>query len=300
MIKSETGLATVVSLSSLPKPTNRRGNFLEGQTVYLPVKNYIIMEENMKNKTIVVVGLILIAGVLSACAGVASAQSLAPAAQQAQATSTPRSVIVSGTGKVYLTPDIAYVTIGVHTEGKDAGQAVTSNNTKSKAVSDALKALGVDPKDIQTTNFSIYPQQQYDPQGKATGEIIYMVDNSVMVTVRDLSKIGDVLDAVVKAGANSISGIQYDVADREKALAQARSLAVADAQNQANQLAKAAGVTLGEVVTINSSSTTPTPMYDVKGIGGGGAAVAAAAPTVPVSAGQLVVIVNVDMVFGIQ
>lgn len=255
----------------------------------------------MKNKTIVVVGLILIAGtVLSACAGVASAQSLAPAAQQAQATSTPRTVIVSGTGKVYLTPDIAYVTIGVHTEGKDAGQAVTSNNTKAKSVSDALKALGVDAKDIQTTNFSIYPQQQYDPQGKATGEIIYMVDNSVMVTVRDLSKIGTVLDAVVKAGANSISGIQYDVADREKALTEARKLAVADAQNQAGELARAAGVTLGAVQTINSSSTTPTPMYDVKAYGVGGGAAQVAAPTVPISAGQLVVIVNVDMVFGIQ
>jgi uncharacterized protein YggE len=193
-----------------------------------------------------------------------------------------------------------YVTIGVHTEGKDAGAAVTSNNAKSKSVSDALKALGVDAKDIQTTNFSIYPQQQYDPQGKATGEITYMVDNSVMVTVRDLSKIGTVLDAVVKAGANSISGIQYDVADRQKALSDARKLAVADAEKQAGELATAAGVTLGPVQNISSNTTSsPIPMYDVKGVGGGGA-MAAAAPSVPVSAGQLVVIVDVGMVFAIQ
>jgi len=255
----------------------------------------------MKNKIIITVSLILIVAVLSACAGVASAQSLAPAAQQGQATPPPRTINVSGTGKVYLTPDIAYVTIGVHTEGKDAGQAVTSNNTKSKSVSDVLKALGVDAKDIQTTNFSIYPQQQYDPQGKVTGEITYMVDNSVMVTVRDLSKIGTVLDAVVKAGANSISGIQYDVADREKALSEARKLAVANAQNQAGELAKAAGVTLGPVQTISSNtSNSPIPMYDVKGMGGGGAMSAVAPPNVPVSAGQMVVIVDVGMVFEIQ
>ena len=254
----------------------------------------------MKNKIIITVSLILMVAVLSACAGVASAQSLAPVAQQTQATTTPRTINVGGTGKVYLTPDLAYVTIGVHTEGKDAGVAVTSNNTKSKSVADALKALGVDAKDIQTTNFSIYPQQQYDPQGKTTGEITYMVDNSVMVTVRDLSKIGTVLDAVVKAGANSISGIQYDVADRQKALSDARKLAVADAQNQANELATAAGVTLGPVQNISSNTTnSPIPMYDVKGVGGGGA-MAVAAPNVPISAGQLVVIVDVGMVFAIQ
>ena len=123
---------------------------------------------------------------------------------------------VSGSGKVYLTPDIAYVTIGVHTEGYDAKKAVVRQQPQHPGSDKRLESPGDRRKDMQTTNFSIYPQQEYDDQGKPTGEIKYVVDNSVFVTVRDLEMIGDVLNQAVQSGANSISGIQFDVADRTR------------------------------------------------------------------------------------
>jgi uncharacterized protein len=250
----------------------------------------------MRNKLTLITILAVIA--ILATAGAAAAQGSSQATVAEPTGAVTRTISVNGTGKVYLTPDIAYVTIGVHTENKDAAQAVAQNNAQSVKVKEALTGMGVDAKDIQTSNFSIYPQQQYDQTGKPTGEINYVVDNQLYVTVRDLEKIGDLLDTVVKAGANNIYGIQFDVADRSKAQSEARKLAVADAQAQAQELAQAAGVTLGPVQTIStSSSQTPVPVYE-KGMGGG-AAVAAPA-TVPVSAGQMVLQADVYMVFAIQ
>jgi hypothetical protein len=250
----------------------------------------------MRTKTTLITGVLLLSFLLSGCAGAALAQEPTPAPAGESAT-TPRTVSVTGSGKVTLTPDIAYISIGVHTEGKDAAQAVASNNDQAQAVTDALQAAGIDEKDIQTTNFSIYPQQQYDTQGRPTGEITYIVDNTVFVTVRDLETVGDLLDAAVQAGANSINGIQFDVADRTKALSAARQQAMADARTQAEELAQAAGVTLGQVMTI-SSYTGGTPIPIAYGKGGGFAAAEAA--SVPVSAGQMILTVDVSVVYEIQ
>jgi uncharacterized protein YggE len=209
-----------------------------------------------------------------------------------------RTISVSGSGKTTLTPDIAYISIGVHTENKDAAKAVSENTTKSKAVIDALKGASVATEDIRTTNFSIYPQQQYDTAGKPTGEINYVVENTVYVTVRKLDTIGGLLNAAVKAGANNIGGIQFDVSDRTAALSSARKAAVADAKAQADELAKAAGVAVGDVMNISASiSNPPIPQIlyakAAPGIGGG-------EQNVPVSAGQMSVIVDVSVVYAIK
>jgi uncharacterized protein YggE len=198
-----------------------------------------------------------------------------------------------------MTPDIAYINIGVHTENKNATEAVATNTSQSEKVIEALKKLGVEEKDIQTNNFNIYPQQQYDSQGKPTGEITYIVDNTVHVTVRNLDTIGKLLDAAVKAGANTISGIQFDVADKSEALSEARQSAVISARAKAEELAEAAGVTLGEVQTINEYSggyPAPMPKYDSRGAG----AVAMAEADVPVSPGQMSITVEVNIVFEIR
>jgi uncharacterized protein YggE len=257
----------------------------------------------MKSKFFYIVSMLLIAAVLSACAGTAAAQGQTPTAAATSApasdqSANPRTLTVSGTGTAYLTPDIAYVNIGVHTENKDAALAVSGNNTNSQKVIDALKKFGIADKDIQTTNFSIYPQQQFDNQGKPTGEINYVVDNTVYVTVRDLSKIGNLLDTVVQAGANSINSIQFDVTDRTKALSDARQAAIADAKSQAQEVARAAGVTLGAVqsIDVTGGSTPPVPVYQAKGAG----AMVEAAPSVPVNPGQLTVTLNINVVYQIQ
>ena len=186
-----------------------------------------------------------------------------------------RTITVTGTGKVTLTPDIAYISIGVHTQNASAKDAVAANNSQAQAVIAAIKGFGVAEKDIQTTNFSIYPQQQYDTNGKQTG-IIYVVDNTVYVTVRDLSKLGNLLDSSVSSGANNINSIQFDVADKTGALSQARLAAVADAHKQADELTKATNVGLGQVQTISYyDSTAPITVQYAK------ADMAAAAASVP-------------------
>jgi uncharacterized protein YggE len=135
-----------------------------------------------------------------------------------------RTITVTGTGMVTLTPDIAYINIGVHSQDASASVALTDNSTKAQAIIEVIKAAGVAEKDIQTTNFSIYPQQQYDNNGNMTG-ILYVVENTVYVTVRDLSTLGSLLDATVRAGANTINSISFDLADKTAALSQARSTA---------------------------------------------------------------------------
>jgi uncharacterized protein len=253
--------------------------------------------EDQMYKKVLLIGLALLVAVATVGFGsVAATQALSPSTQTSNSSEPIRTITVTGTGKVDFTPDTASIYIGVHSEGPDAVEAVASNNQKTEAVKDALVALGVAEKDIQTTNFSIYPQPRYDDKGQPTGEITYMVDNTVYVKVRDLDKVGEILDAAVKAGANSINGISFDLEDKSTAMSEAREKAVKDANLQAQQLADAAGVSLGQVITISTSNVIPVaPIYGK----GGGASIEMAA-SVPVSPGQMTISVDVYMVYGIQ
>ena len=126
-----------------------------------------------------------------------------------------RTLSVSGNGQAYLAPDIAYIYVGVHTEKLTAAEAVAENTTQTQTVIQAIQDFGIDAKDIRTTNFSIWPMDKFDPQtGTPTGEKTYAVDNTVYVTVRDLDKLGDLLDTVVQAGANTVNSVQFDVAEQ--------------------------------------------------------------------------------------
>jgi hypothetical protein len=240
----------------------------------------------MRNKSIVLTGFLMMAFVLSACGTAVAAQGEG---------SSQRTLTVNGTGQAFLTPDIAYISVGVHTEDADAAEAVASNNANSQKVAEALEDFGIDPEDIRTTNFSIYPQQQRDQNGKLTG-VIYVVDNTVFVTLRDLDQIGDVFSAVVEAGANNINSVQFDVEDKSEALSEARQEAVEDAQIQAKELAESAGVSLGPVQNISTfSGGVPFPVIGGKG---GGAMVSEA--SVPISPGQTIITVDVNMIYEIQ
>lgn len=226
---------------------------------------------------------------LAACQAAPPVQP-APNAAAAQ----PRMISVNGTGKVYLTPDVAYVFIGVQSQDENVANALSKNNEKAQAISSKLQELGVEAKDIQTSNFNIYPVQQYNPEGQPT-TITYTVDNTVNVTVRDLTILGKLLDDVVQSGANSINGINFDILDRAKAVSEARKLAIADARSQADEIAQAAGVQIDSLQNMSVYlNDTPQPLYDNKG----GAAMAAG--QVPVAAGQLAIQVNVSASYTIK
>jgi uncharacterized protein len=239
----------------------------------------------MKTKFIFLIAVLVLGTVLTACG---------PSSITVQPQPPQRTITVTGTGKVILTPDIAYISIGAHTQNASAKDAVAENNTQTQAVIAAIKGFGVAEKDIQTTNFSIYPQQQFDADGKPTG-IVYVVDNTVYVTIRDLSKLGDLLDSTVSSGANNINSIQFDVADKTGALSQARLAAVADARKQADELTEATKVGLGEVQTISYyDSTAPVTVQYAK------ADVMLQAPSVPVQAGSMEVSTTVSIVYGLK
>jgi uncharacterized protein YggE len=168
----------------------------------------------MLRKVSFVLGFIVLAAALSACGAVQSSDKY------------PQPTInVTGNGQVYIVPDIAYINIGVHSEAEVVTDALNENNQQAQAISGVLSGMGVTAEDIQTTAFNVFPMQEYGPNGEVTNTK-YGVDNSVMVTVRDLSKLGTILDAVVQAGANTINSISFDAQDKTAAYAEARRLAV--------------------------------------------------------------------------
>lgn len=239
----------------------------------------------MRNKVIFVT-LLVAALALSACA---------PTVVSGGETVT-RQLSVTGVGEVALTPDIAYIYIGVHTEGDSASGAVDANNLQTQAVIEALKDRGgVAEEDIRTTNFSIWPSTTYDPETGQPSGTIYAVDNTVYVTVRDLDSLGELLDATIEAGANSINSIQFDVADKTEELKEARAKAVENASEMAQELAEAAGVTLGDIQSISFYDSVPYPYFDGKG--GGGYALEAA---VPIQPGQMTLMVTVNISYEIK
>ena len=237
----------------------------------------------MKTKFLFLTAVLVLGIALTACG---------PSTITVQPQPPQRTITVTGTGLVTLTPDIAYINIGVHSHDASASVALTDNSTKAQAVMDVIKAAGVADKDIQTTNFSIYPQQQFDNNGVMTG-IIYMVENTVYVTVRDLTKLGGLLDASVRAGANTINSISFDVADKTGALSQARLAAVADARKQADELTGATGVTIGDVLTISYYDiSAPVTAQGLRAMGGGDG--------VPVQAGSMQITTTVTIVYEIK
>jgi uncharacterized protein YggE len=239
----------------------------------------------MKTKSLIVFAVMVFALLLSACAPAASRQD-AP------------TLSVSGNGQAFLAPDIAYIYVGVHTEAPSAAEAVDENTTQTQALISAIQDFGIDPKDIRTSNFSIWPMDRYDPAtGAPTGEKTYVADNTVYVTVRDLESLGDLLDTAVQAGANTVNSVQFDVENKDEALKEARVDAVNNAKTQAQELADAAGLSLGEIQSI-SFVDNQYPVFDGKGGGGGG--VAAEAAAVPIQPGQLSFTVTVNVTYELK
>ena len=240
----------------------------------------------MRTKLSTLVSILVLALILSACGPSTAAQ--------------PRTLSVSGNGSVSLTPDIAYIYIGVHTDDSDLATAVSRNNTQAQALVDALKNAGVAGADIQTSNFSVYTNANGGID-KMTGQVIgngmvYSVDNTVYVTVRDLTHLGNFLNTAVASGANSINSISFDVADKTAAMAQARQKAMANASSLAAELSKTAGVTLGGIQSISYTDNSPYPYY---GMGGGGGASAPNA-SVPIQPGQTQISVTVSVTYALK
>jgi uncharacterized protein YggE len=207
--------------------------------------------------------------------------------------SLQRTLSICGTGTVAAAPDLVSITVGVTMTAPGAREALTANNVKTEQVSKFLRTSGVGPGDMQSTNISVSPQfrprRGNDP---VQPEIIgYTVRNNLHITVRDLAEFGVVLDGVVDAGANMVQGISFDVAERNALEKTAMANAVRDAFVRARNIADAAGIELGPVLTISAGGVEPAPRQFLA---------RSEAAGVPVAAGELTVRAQVLVVFAIE
>ncbi|MHB9149045.1 MAG: SIMPL domain-containing protein [Thermoleophilia bacterium] len=170
------------------------------------------------------------------------------------------SITVSGEGVIKAGPDEAILTIVVETDAAEAPLALDANSTQMTKVLDRLKAEGLDETSLQTSNVAVYPNRRWNPQtGQETVEG-YRAQNSIRVTLTDLTKVGSIFSAATEAGANNISGPEWRLAEDSAAVSQALDKAYASARAKAETLAKAAGLSLGDVLTIQESSVSMPPI----------------------------------------
>jgi len=207
---------------------------------------------------------------------------------------TKRTINVSGQGTVNAVPDIAYVTIGVITENENAKVAQQDNAEEMSKVVNAILGAGISEDDIKTTNYNISPKYNYI---KETGTSViagYSVTNQIQVTVRDVAKVGDIIDLAASNGANMSSNISFSVSDYEKYYNEALKVAVENGKKRAETIANTIGITLGVPVTINENGGYYSPVvrsvtYDLNA--------KAESVTTPIAAGIFEIKASVSMVY---
>jgi len=214
----------------------------------------------------------------------------------ALADAEPATISVTGEGKVELAPDMAMLNVGVTTEADTATAALAANSEQIAAVLARLKAAGIAERDLQTSGLALNPRYDYNSGGSAPKLDGYSASNMVTVRLRDLTILGQTLDAVVSDGANTLGGLSFGLQMPDAATDEARRRAVADAARKANLYAEAAGVKLGPVVSIteqggNFPSPVPMALAD--------AGFAKEARSVPIASGELTVAATVSVVYAL-
>lgn len=209
---------------------------------------------------------------------------------QGAAAPEARTVTVEGSGRSAATPTRATLVLAVTSKAATARDALSTNSTSMTTVIAALKALGIGQTEMQTSGLSLQPQYEYaDGQQKLTG---YQAENSITLTVKDLARLGEIIDLAVSSGANEIRGLSFDVTDKTAALNEARQRAVTDARARADLYAAGLGARLGEPLRISESqsATAPVPVQTMR----------AEAANVPVALGEMALEATVTVTFALQ
>ena len=210
--------------------------------------------------------------------------------QDAATIATPPQITVASRGEVKVSPDHATIQVSVQTKAATAAVAASENASKQKAVIDALHALGLKDADISTTDYSVYPEQRYEPNKEPT-VVGYNVTNTLSVELSSLKMVGPVIDAALAKGANMISSLQFSASNTESARRTAIVLAIQRARGDAEAAAKAAGGSLGGLleVTIGAYFAPPPRPFDMKVR----SAMAASADQTPINPGEQTVSVDI-------
>ena len=215
-------------------------------------------------------------------------------AQTPTPTEPPAVISVTGEARISAPPDMAQLDAGVTSEGKTAREASDANNAAMGKVLLALKGAGIEEKDYQTSRLSLQPQYTAAKSGAPATISGYRASNRVMIRLHDVTKVANVIDTLVTAGANEIGGIDFMVSQASKLLDGAREQAIADARRKAEIYAKAAGVTLGTPVSISEEGAAQ-PLFRARVMG----AKIAAAPT-PIAQGEETLSITVGVVWAIK
>lgn len=224
----------------------------------------------------------------------ASLQSIGIPAMAEETKVPMRTISVTASGQVTAVPDIVRISTGVLAEATTAKEALSANTAAMSQVVEKLKALGLDAKDIQTSDFSVQPKYLYPQDGtppKLTG---YQVSNMVHIRVRNVARMGEVLDQVVDAGSNQVHGIQFEVSKADELQDSARKNAFAAALRKAQLYAAAAGAMLGPVISISEGPVQQGPVPVMR------QAMTEKADAVPIEAGEQALEVQVSVVWALQ
>lgn len=220
---------------------------------------------------------------------------ISPASAQTQA-NAPRTITIVGHGEARLAPDLAVITLGVMNSAATAREALDANNAAMSSVMAGLKSAGIAPNDMQTSNFTISPRYDFGQDNRQPPRVVaYDVSNTVTITVRKLDSLGAVLDQTVSQGSNQINGIMFSASQPGPAQDEARKAAVADAQRKAKLFADAAGIGLGDIVSLSEVITNPQPVPSYRKT-----MQAEAASDVPIAQGEQLIAVDVNIVWEID
>lgn len=205
-----------------------------------------------------------------------------------------RHISVSGVGRIDVAPDMADISLGVRHQARTAQEALRETSAAVTAIIQRVQSFGVDETDIQTTGLSLNPiyerRNNSEQQPRLTG---FAASNMITVRVRDLDRLGGLLDRVVDAGATNFQGLRFGLSDRAEALEGARRAAVADAMARARVYADAAEVVLGEVLSIVESGAQFQPRAMMR-------ADSMSLDAVPIAAGELTISANVSLTIGLN
>jgi hypothetical protein len=178
---------------------------------------------------------------------------------------TGNTITVSDTGEIYAKPDLALNTFSVITEAKTVAEAMSENTKKMNAVIDFVKGQGVEEKDLKSTSFNVYPRYEYQkveteiypyPPGKRV-LVGYEVTQSLEVKIRDMEKIGEIIEGATGAGANQVGDLQFTIDKQDELKQQARAEAIKKAKEKAEKLAEQLGVKLVRITNFSESGVVP-------------------------------------------
>jgi uncharacterized protein YggE len=250
----------------------------------------------MKKSWLSVAGLILVIGIigLTGCEQGAATQG---EITNLNLNSQQQGIWVNGEGKVSAVPDIATLSLGIEAEETSVAEAQAQASEAMDKVMNALKDNGLAEKDIQTQYFNIYQVTKWDPETQEQVVTGYRVTNMVTAKIRNIDKVGTIIDAVVAAGGDltRINSIDFSIDDPSTYYEEARKEAMADAETKANQLAELAGIILGKPTYISESSNSPLVVSRT-----GSEVKAAEAAETPISPGELEININIQIAYEIK